>query len=66
MHRHCQGRCPDTGSLTLPQPGFGLADDYVAWLKSFSSDPEVVIVEILLIFALFHSGLAGLRCASSR
>jgi len=43
------------------QPGFGLADDYVAWLKSFSSDPEVVIVEILLIFALFHSGLAGLR-----
>lgn len=44
------------------QPGFGLADDYLAFLESFTNNnPEATILLILAVFALFHSGLAGLR-----
>lgn len=50
----------------LPQvwirPGGGLAEDYLALLKSFTNDnTEATILLILGVFALFHSGLAGLR-----
>lgn len=44
------------------QPGVGLADDYLHALESLSnSNPEVTIIVILTIFAIFHSGGAGLR-----
>lgn len=44
------------------QPGVGLADDYLSALEGLSSNnPELTIVLILGVFALFHSGLAGLR-----
>ncbi len=43
------------------QPGAGLADDYISALKGLSDNPEVTMLEILFIFAVFHSGLAGLR-----
>lgn len=43
------------------QPGTGLADDYLALVESVSSSSELTVVLILFIFAVFHSGLAGLR-----
>lgn len=44
------------------RPGGGLAEDYLALLKSFTNDnTEATILLILGVFALFHSGLAGLR-----
>ncbi|KXZ44175.1 hypothetical protein GPECTOR_71g536 [Gonium pectorale] len=43
------------------QPGFGLADDYLAAIQSLAGSSEVTITLILLIFAIAHSGLAGLR-----
>ncbi len=44
------------------QPGVGLADDYLALLESTTNgNPEITILAILGVFALFHSGLAGLR-----
>jgi zeta-carotene isomerase len=39
----------------------GLGDDFVAALSSLSSDSSVVILAILAVFALAHSGLAFLR-----
>ena len=49
------------------QPGFGLADDYLHTLESFSADnPEATVLLILAVFALFHSGLAGLRPQGER
>ncbi|GAX73050.1 hypothetical protein CEUSTIGMA_g503.t1 [Chlamydomonas eustigma] len=48
--------------LVWIQPGTGLADDYVQTIKTLSNDnPEGTITLILLVFAIFHSGLAGLR-----
>lgn len=44
-------------------PNGGLADDYVQWIQGLSSNPEFVIVALLGIFALAHSGLAYLRPA---
>ncbi len=44
------------------QPGFGLADDYLALVESFTGgNSEITVVALLGIFGLFHSGLAGLR-----
>jgi hypothetical protein len=44
------------------RPGGGLAEDYLAFLQSFTNDnTEATILLILGVFALFHSGLAGLR-----
>jgi hypothetical protein len=44
------------------QPNGGLATDYLHLIESFTNDnPEATILAILGIFALFHSGLAGLR-----
>lgn len=44
------------------RPGGGLAEDYLAILQSFTNDnTEATILLILGVFALFHSGLAGLR-----
>lgn len=61
-HRHeSKLACTQHRLVLTMQPGAGLADDYVAFLKSFSDNPEVVILEILLLFAIVHSGLAGLR-----
>jgi hypothetical protein len=42
-------------------PGLGLGDDFVATLSAISSDSSVVMLTILLVFALAHSGLAFLR-----
>ena len=39
----------------------GLGDDFVAALASLSSDSSVVMLAILAVFALAHSGLAFLR-----
>ncbi len=44
-------------------PNGGLADDYVRSIQGLSSNPEFVIVALLAIFALAHSGLAYLRPA---
>jgi hypothetical protein len=44
------------------QPGFGLADDYLAAVEGWTNNnPEATIVALLGIFAVYHSGLAGLR-----
>ena len=44
------------------QPGFGLADDYLAGLEAFSgNNPEATVLLILFVFAIFHSGMAALR-----
>lgn len=44
------------------RPGGGLAEDYLALLESFTDkNTEATILLILGVFALFHSGLAGLR-----
>lgn len=53
-----------TGTLNTQvwiQPGAGLADDFVALTESLTSSSEVTILLILAIFAVAHSGLAGLR-----
>ncbi|KAL4423637.1 hypothetical protein ABPG77_009224 [Micractinium sp. CCAP 211/92] len=42
-------------------PGLGLGDDFVATLSSLSEDSSVVMLAILLVFAIAHSGLAFLR-----
>lgn len=42
-------------------PDGGLAKDYVQALKGLTSNPEAVIVELLAVFAVAHSGLAYLR-----
>jgi zeta-carotene isomerase len=42
-------------------PGQGLADDYLTAIESAVANPEVVIVAILGIFGVVHSGLAYLR-----
>lgn len=42
-------------------PGSGLADDYLAALDSVAGSSEVTMTLILLVFAVAHSGLAGLR-----
>ena len=44
------------------QPGTGLGDDFVAQVEAFSNgSPEVAMLLILGVFAVVHSGLAGLR-----
>lgn len=43
------------------QPGAGLADDYLAAIQSVAGSSEATVALILLIFAIAHSGLAGLR-----
>lgn len=44
------------------QPGFGLADDYLAILESMTgTSPEATLLLILFAFAVFHSGGAALR-----
>mmetsp|Transcript_7320 Transcript_7320/g.17591 ORF Transcript_7320/g.17591 Transcript_7320/m.17591 type:complete len:373 (+) Transcript_7320:87-1205(+) len=44
------------------QPGYGFADDYVRLLTSFTKDnTEATMLVILGVFAVAHSGLAGLR-----
>ncbi len=42
-------------------PDNGLADDYLRQIQAVSASPDFVIVALLGIFALFHSGLAYLR-----
>lgn len=42
-------------------PGMGLGEDFVASLTSLSDDSSVVMLAILLVFAIAHSGLAFLR-----
>mgnify|MGYP001810717843 CR=1 FL=1 len=42
-------------------PGLGLGDSFIAGLSSLSGDSSVVMLEILLVFAIAHSGLAFLR-----
>ncbi|KAK9812970.1 hypothetical protein WJX72_006637 [[Myrmecia] bisecta] len=42
-------------------PEVGLANNFLAAIESFSSNPEVVITFIMVIFAAAHSGLAYLR-----
>ena len=42
-------------------PGLGLGDDFIASLSSLSDDSSVVMLAILLVFAIAHSGLAFLR-----
>ena len=75
--RHACSPCMDgaacSGHMCVPlaptplrqvwiQPGVGLADDYLQLLEGFSNNnPEATILLILFVFALFHSGLAGLR-----
>ncbi|KAG2490010.1 hypothetical protein HYH03_011475 [Edaphochlamys debaryana] len=47
--------------LVWIQPA-GFADDYLAALESWTSgNPEATMALILLVFAIAHSGLAGLR-----
>lgn len=49
------------------QPGTGLAEGYLAAVKSLSSDnPDATILIILFIFAVFHSGGAALRPAAEK
>lgn len=44
------------------QPGFGLADDFIAALEGAAGgNSEATIAMMLLVFAVAHSGLAGLR-----
>eukprot|EP00983_Pelagomonas_calceolata_P018586 583059-Pelagomonas_calceolata.AAC.1 len=44
------------------QPGAGLADDFLGLVEGFSNNnPEATILLILFVFAVVHSGLAGLR-----
>lgn len=44
------------------QPGTGLANEYLEGVRSLAdNNPEVTITLLLGIFAIFHSGLAGLR-----
>ncbi|KAG2428085.1 hypothetical protein HYH02_014476 [Chlamydomonas schloesseri] len=43
------------------QPGTGLADDYLGALESLAGSSEATMALILLVFAIAHSGLAGLR-----
>jgi zeta-carotene isomerase len=52
---------PSTLHQVWIQPGTGLADDYVAFLGGISPSSEVTILIILFLFAVAHSGLAGLR-----
>ncbi|GLC43362.1 15-cis-zeta-carotene isomerase [Pleodorina starrii] len=47
--------------LVWIQPGAGLADDYLAAIESVAGSSEATIALILLVFAIAHSGLAGLR-----
>jgi hypothetical protein len=42
-------------------PGLGIGDDFVSAVGSISSDSSVVMLAILLVFAVAHSGLAFLR-----
>lgn len=42
-------------------PGMGLGDDFISGLSSVSQDSSVVMIAILAVFALAHSGLAFLR-----
>jgi hypothetical protein len=42
-------------------PDGGLASDYVYAVQGLTANPEAVIVALLAIFAVFHSGLAYLR-----
>lgn len=43
------------------QPGTGLADDFLGALESLAGSSEATMALILLVFAIAHSGLAGLR-----
>nr|QIW94440.1 carotene synthesis related protein [Dunaliella salina] len=48
--------------LVWIQPGAGLADDFLGLVEGFSNNnPEATILLILFVFAVVHSGLAGLR-----
>lgn len=47
-------------------PGLGLGDDFIATLSSLSDDSSVVMLAILLVFAVAHSGLAFLRPYGAR
>jgi hypothetical protein len=62
-HHHVLSQHPTNTSLQVwIRPGGGLAEDYLAFLQSFTNDnTEATILLILGVFALFHSGLAGLR-----
>lgn len=42
-------------------PNSGLADDYLHAIQGLTSNPEAVIVALLVIFGVAHSGLAYLR-----
>jgi len=42
-------------------PEGGYADDYVKIVQGWFQNPELVVVAQLVIFAIFHSGLAYLR-----
>lgn len=44
------------------RPGGGLAEDYLQLIESFTANnTEATMIALLAVFALFHSGLAGLR-----
>lgn len=69
MHARTRARCSCTHTCAQVwiQPGFGLADDYLAALEGLSNNnPEATIILILGIFAVVHSGLAGLRPYGAR
>jgi hypothetical protein len=53
--------CSGTHVQVWISPEGGLASDYVHAVQSLTANPEAVIVALLAIFALFHSGLAYLR-----
>eukprot|EP01026_Neomeris_dumetosa_P053418 TRINITY_DN4769_c0_g1_i4.p1 TRINITY_DN4769_c0_g1~~TRINITY_DN4769_c0_g1_i4.p1 ORF type:complete len:348 (-),score=20.65 TRINITY_DN4769_c0_g1_i4:145-1188(-) len=42
-------------------PQIGVADDFLGILQNISGNSQVVMIEILAVFALIHSGLAYLR-----
>lgn len=49
------------------RPGGGLAEDYLQALTSLTQDnTELTMVAILAVFAIAHSGLAGLRPRGER
>eukprot|EP01025_Chloroclados_australasicus_P046318 TRINITY_DN5111_c0_g1_i1.p1 TRINITY_DN5111_c0_g1~~TRINITY_DN5111_c0_g1_i1.p1 ORF type:complete len:388 (+),score=22.86 TRINITY_DN5111_c0_g1_i1:176-1339(+) len=42
-------------------PQLGVADEFLGVLQSIGGDPQVVMLELLGVFAVIHSGLAYLR-----
>eukprot|EP00803_Ostreobium_quekettii_P010293 evm.model.scf_1207.7 EVM.evm.TU.scf_1207.7 scf_1207:38573-45062(-) len=47
--------------VTWINPDTGVGDDFVRLLSSWLNKPELVMVGLLALFAVAHSGLAGLR-----